>query len=125
VFLSGAARRSLQAGCLRAGDYGGTVSFDMSMKDLSGGPDLYQVGNSASNVAFVLSDFITAGRATANVGHDGITNVETTVGGDVLIEAIAEAEREYPGGPIQNEDGCRTSESVTPGHTYKVSYVEF
>jgi hypothetical protein len=101
------------------------MSFDMSMKDLSGGPDLYQVGNAAAHVAWVLSDFITAGNATANVGHDGTVNVETTVSGRILIEVIAEAEREYSWSrPIQNEDGRRTSTSLTPGHTYKVSYVE-
>jgi hypothetical protein len=101
------------------------TTFDMWITDLSGAPGLYHRGSSALDVAIVLSDFITSGKATANPGHDGITSVETTVPGHILIEAFAEAERQNPGRLIQNEGGRRSSECVTPEHRYKVSYVEF
>jgi hypothetical protein len=98
----------------------------MWITDLSGGPDLYQGSNAALDVAVVLTDFIKSGKATANPGHDGICNVETTVGGHILIEAFVEAERRNPRlRLIQKEDGRRSSECVTPEHTYKVSYIEF
>jgi hypothetical protein len=106
------------------------TTYDLWITDLSGGPSLDHHGYSALDVAMVLTDFINSGKATADPEHDGITNVETTIGGIVLLEAFAEVDRQqkkrYGGQSTVGDDTRRrTSESVTPEHSYNVRYLEF
>ena len=83
------------------------TTTDLWIKNLSGGRSLGQHGgliSSASQVAWVLLDFIKAGKATAHPDHHDVTDIESIVSGDVLIEIFREAEKQT-GTTLLERDG--------------------
>ncbi|KAA0098885.1 hypothetical protein CIW49_13475 [Mycolicibacterium sp. P1-18] len=75
---------------------------------------------SASDVAYVVMDFIAAGRATAHPDHAGVTDLEATVPGDVLVDLLRETETRT-GKPLPDASPLR----VDRDHRYRVTFVEF
>src|SRR4051812_41335104 len=73
---------------------------------------------SASDVADVLVDFIAAGRAAAHSDHAGVTDLEATVPGDVLVDLLCEAETRT-GKPLPDASPLR----VNRDHRYRVTFV--
>ena len=94
---------------------------------MSGGRSLGQHGgliSSASHVAWVLLDFIKAGKATAHPDHCGITDIESTVSGEVLIEVFRETEKRT-GETLFERDGHPSIQCVNNDDTYQIVFIEF
>jgi hypothetical protein len=97
------------------------------MTNLSGGQSLRQHGGlfgPASAVAWVLLDFVKAGRATAHPHHAGVTDLESTVSGGLLAEIIREAEKRT-GRTLLEEDGSATIGRVNRTDRYCIRFIEF
>lgn len=103
------------------------TTSDLWITNLSGGPSLYQHGGlfgPASEVAWVLLDFIEAGKAEAHPDHAGVTDLESTVSGDLLLEILHEAERQS-GKTLVESDGHATIQRVDREHRYRIAFIEF
>lgn len=103
------------------------TTTDLWITNLSGGPSLHQHGGlfgPASDVAWVLLDFIQAGNATAHPDHAAVSDLESTVAGDVLIELLHEAETRS-GTTLLEGDGHPTIQRVNREHRYRIQFIEF
>src|SRR6476660_2342514 len=103
------------------------TTSDLWITNLSGGRSLSRHGgliSSASQVAWVLLDFIAAGNATAHPDHCDISDIDSTVSGDVLIEVFRETEK-HTGRTLLEEDGHSTIEYVNQDDTYRIRFIEF
>lgn len=103
------------------------TTTDLWITNLSGGPSLRQHGGlfgSASEVAWTLMDFIEAGRATASPDHAGVTDLESTVSGELLLELLRETEKRTTE-PLKEGDGHPSIPRVHSDHRYRIRYIEF
>jgi hypothetical protein len=69
-------------------------------------------------------DFIEAGRATAHPDHSGVTDLESTVSGELLLELLRETEKRTTE-PLKGGDGHPSIQRVHSDHRYRISYIEF
>ena len=98
------------------------MTTDLWVKDLSGGRGLRQHGGlfgTASDVAYVLWDFIKAGKATAHPDHAEVIDIESTVSGELLIEMLRVTERNT-GRRLTESDGSRSIDCVDRTHRYHI-----
>ncbi|RDH76905.1 hypothetical protein DVS77_18910 [Mycolicibacterium moriokaense] len=103
------------------------TTTDLWITNLSGGRSLGQHGgliSSASQVAWVLRDFIDAGKASAHPDHCSITDIESTVSGDVLIDIFRETEKRT-GTTLLEGDNHGSIDCVNKGDTYRIRFIEF
>ena len=103
------------------------TTTDLWIRDLSGGRHLGQHGglfSAALDVASVLLDFINEGRVTTTNGQFDVTNIESRMSGELLIEVFLETERRS-GTELTESDGRRSVECVSPDHVYEIKYIEF
>ncbi|MCP9274004.1 hypothetical protein [Mycolicibacterium arenosum] len=103
------------------------TTTDLWIKDLSGGRGLRQRGGlfgPASDVAYVLWDFIKAGKATAHPDHAEVIDIESTVSGELLIKMLRVTERST-GKRLTESDRSRSVDCVDPTHHYRIRYIEF
>jgi hypothetical protein len=78
----------------------------------------------ASDVAYVLMDFIKAGRATAHPDHADVVDLESTVSGDVLIDLLRETEKRTDRS-LTEADGRPTINCVNQSHRYQIRFIEY
>ena len=100
------------------------TTSDLWIKNLSGGRRLGQHGgmvSHASYVAWVVLDFIEAGRVDAR--YD-ITDIDAVTTGELLIEIFREAEKQY-GVTLTERDGQRSIDCVSADDIYHVLFTEF
>ncbi|MDO3634443.1 hypothetical protein [Mycolicibacterium arseniciresistens] len=100
------------------------TTSDLWIKNLSGGQSLGQHGgmvSHASYVAWVVLDFIAADRVDARYA---ITDIDTVVSGELLLEIFHEAEKQY-GVTLTERDGERSIDCVSADDTYRVLFTEF
>jgi hypothetical protein len=103
------------------------TTTDLWITNLSGGQSLYQHGGlfgSASDVALTLVDFIEAGRATAHPDHNGVTDLESTVSGDLPLELLRETEKRTTK-PLIERDGHSSIQRIHTDHCYRIRFIEF
>ena len=103
------------------------TTTDLWIKNLSGGRSLGQHGgliSSASQVAWVLLDFIDAGKAVAHPEHCDVTDIESTVSGDLLIEILRETEKRT-GETLLERNGDSSIQCVNSDDTYEIRFIEF
>src|SRR4051812_21051825 len=103
------------------------TTSDLWIKNVSGGRSLGRHGgliSSASEVAWVLLDFIDAGRATTHQDHRDVTDIEATVTGDLLIEIFRETEKRT-GKTLLERDGHPSIQCVNEDDTYHIQFIEF
>lgn len=103
------------------------TTTDLWITDLSGGRGLHQHGGlfgAASDVAYVLQDFIKAGKATAHLDHAEVIDIESTVSGELLLEMLRVTERST-GKRLTESDGSLSVDCVDPTHRYCIRYIEF
>ncbi len=99
------------------------TTTDLWIRNLSGGRSLSQHGgliSSASQVAWVLLDFIDTGKATAHPDHCEITDLESML----LIEILRETEKRT-GTTLLERNGHSSIQCVNEGDTYRIRFSEF
>jgi hypothetical protein len=103
------------------------TTTDLRITNLSGGQSLHLHGGlfgPASDVAYVLMDFITAGKVTAHPDHAGVTDLAATVSGDLLIELLRETEKRTAKPPTEG-DAHASTQRVNRDHRYRIRSIEF
>ena len=103
------------------------TTSDLWITNLSGGQSLHLHGGlfgPASDVAYVLMNFIKAGEATAHPDHASITGLESTVSGDLLIELLRETEKRTAKPPTEG-DGHASTQRVNRDYRYRIRSIEF
>jgi hypothetical protein len=103
------------------------TTTDLWITNLSGGQSLHLHGGlfgPASAVAWVLMDFIAAGRATAHPDHADVADLEATVSGNLLVELLQETARRSTKPPTEG-DGHDIVHRVNREHRYRIRFIEF
>jgi hypothetical protein len=103
------------------------TTTDLWITNLSGGPSLYQGGglfSPGADVAWVLLDFVKAGRATLHPDHADVANLQSTVSGSLLIELFVEAEKQT-GKRLTERDGEPSINRINPDDVYQINFIEF